>query len=166
MNLGINWVPFSLESNPTHSPYNPLILIQIQTCHSLKTLQWFSIFRIKMSLLPRTKGFLLFVLYLLCRDICWGSPDTPFCCRPLCSAPHFLCLGLCLLFLQVSFQVPRLFCLSLFSGQMPFCCAYLYLSVIRVADIPFMSVFPLLEAHSDQRWCFYQSVYIHPCTWI
>lgn len=65
MNLGVNWVPFSLESNPTHSPYNPLILIQIQTCRSLKTLQWFSIFRIKMSLLSHTKGFLLFVLYLL-----------------------------------------------------------------------------------------------------
>lgn len=132
MNLSVNWLPFSLESNPTHSPYNPLILIQIQTCHSLKTLQWFSAFRIKMILLSRTKGFLLFVLYLLLQGhllrFSWHT-----CPAAVHSAllRTFLGLGLCLLFLQVSFQVPRLFCLSLFSGQMPFCCACLYLSVIK-----------------------------------
>lgn len=64
MKLSVNWLPFSMGSNPTHSPYTPLILMQIQTCHSLKTLQWFSVFRIKIILLSRTKGFLFFVLYL------------------------------------------------------------------------------------------------------
>lgn len=89
-----------------------------------------------------------------------------FCCVHSALIPTFLCLGLCLLFLQVSFQLSHLFCLSLFPGQMPSCCACLYLSVLRVADILFISVFPLLEAHLDQRWWFYQSVYIHLCTWI
>ena len=161
MKLNVNWLPFTLESNPTHSPYNPLILMQIQTCHSLKTLQWFSVFRIKM--------ISFFVLSLLLQ----GHLLRFSCYKSTCSAAvhsallrTFLCLGLCLLFLQVSFQVSHLFCLSLFSGKMPFCCACLYLSVLRVADILFMSVFPLLEAHLDQRWWCYQSVYIHPCTWI
>lgn len=142
MKLSVNWLPFSMESNPTHSPYTPLILMQIQTCHSLKTLQWFSVFRIKIILLSHKR------LSVLCLVLTFAGTSLEvlllhlFCCVHSALIPTFLCLGLCLP-LSAGFISAHTFSASAFFGQMPSCCACLYLSVLRVADILFISVFPL-----------------------